>query len=117
MALTVLRRPLKQSCIYWPPAGRAWNEFGRPLSASPEEILCRWEDTAEEYVDAQGTTRVSSARVLVGQDLAIGGFLVLGSLDDLDSGDGPEDVGALEIRSFQKMPDMRAKNFLRVAVL
>ena len=114
----ILTKMLRQTCVYWAPAtsGR-FDNFGRPESADPVELACRWEDTAEEFIDAQGTRLISKAKVFVSQDLEVGGQLMLGELDDLDSDQAPPSTGATEIKSVMKTPDFRGKQYLRTVML
>ena len=110
----------KQDAVYWPPSSERFDEYGRPIVSDPVQLKVRWEDKAEEFIDAQGTKQVSSAKVIVGEDLEIGGLLMLGTLSDVDSS-FPEDPKSKfevkEIRMFEKIPDLKAKRYLRTAIL
>ena len=114
--MNYLSRILRQRCVYWPPTDAEFDKFGRPLAHNPREIRCRWEPTNEQVVDATGTTRSVSVKVLVDEDLAVGGFLKAGSLIGIGS-KTPQEAGALEIKSFQRTPDARAKRFLQIAFI
>ncbi len=114
--MNYLSRILRQRCAYWKPADDEFDKFGRPVAVLPREVRCRWEDTNEQFIDSTGTTRTSSAKVLVAEDLEVGGFLKLGSVHSVGPG-SPQEEGALEIRSFQRMPDARAKRLLRTVMV
>ena len=113
----LLTKMLKQTAVYWSP-GSGFDAYGQPVWGEPVELLCRWEDTNVEFIDPQGTRQVSQARVFVGQDLEVGGVLMLGSTADTDSSLDPKaNPGAFEIRSVSKAPDLRASRFLRTVML
>uniref|UniRef100_A0A6M3IQQ1 Uncharacterized protein n=1 Tax=viral metagenome TaxID=1070528 RepID=A0A6M3IQQ1_9ZZZZ len=110
---------LSQTAVYWgapQPDGGGGYTF-----ADAVEISCRWEDTSEMTRRADtGEETVASAVVYVNQDLAIGGFLYLGTLDDLDSGETVDPLtvaGAQEIMKLDKVPGRRADTFVREAWL
>ena len=109
---------LNQTAVYWasPVAdGRGGHTFTEGV-----EVSCRWEDKAVQFVAPTGEEELSRAMVFLGQDVDLGGYLFLGELDDLTSaaGEDPtEEDDAFIIRSFQKVSDLRAQNFLRTAIL
>jgi len=112
----VVARILKQKCVYWPPAGTgAFDAFGQPLSGTAQELDCRWEEKAENYIDAQGTERVSTVKVFLASDVQPGGFIALGALSGMGKDPQPAAQGAIEIKAFSKTPDRRARVFLRIA--
>lgn len=109
---------LKQTAVYW----------GTPVStgaggrtfADAVELDVRWEERHDMFIDAQGQEKQSSAVVFVDQDVDIGGYLFLGDLDDLSSGEEGDPMtvsGAYEIRQFDKIPDSKGTSFLRKAWL
>ena len=114
---------LKQTAVYWPltsidSAGTDFDNYGQPTVTTPMEISVRWEDKAEEFLDSLGTRRLSNAVVYVSQDVDVGGILMLGELTNIvDSVDIKENPGAWEIRRFDKVPNIRATEFLRTAFL
>lgn len=109
MSLIVKMR--KQDAVYWPLTG--FDAYGKPTYGEAQEIKVRWEDTQEEFVDAQGTKQVSRAKVYVGEDMAPGSMLILGVLSSTLDEDDPRASGALEVKSFAKLPNMKATEFLR----
>lgn len=114
--MSIITRMLKQTAVYWAPSGV--DEFGKPTWEEPEEISCRWEDVAEEYIDSAGDKQLSSAKVFVGEDVEVMGVLMLGELLDLESGSDPKDnSGAWEIRAYKCIPNLKANEFLRIAYL
>ena len=119
----IIARMRKQTAVYWPLAssdsgGDDFDDYGQPVVTDPIEISCRWEDVAEEFIDAKGTRQVSKSTVYVDQDVDVGGILMLGTEDDItDSTNIKENEGAWEIRRFDKLPNLRATEFLRTAWL
>jgi hypothetical protein len=117
--MSLVQRMLKhQTAVYWAPGATAWDEYGQPVSADPVELECRWEETNEEFIDAQGTRRVCSAKVYLGEDVEVGGKLMLGTLEEADAlGFLMTDDRVFEIRSFAKTPNRRQTEWLRLAFI
>lgn len=115
---TLLTDKLKQTAVFW---GNPQNDgAGGRTFDDPIELSVRWEQQQELFVDASGQESTSKAVVYVDQDVDIGGYLYLGDLDELSSAEesDPLTVGeAYEIRSFKKLPDIKADRFLRKAWL
>jgi len=110
----LLTDKLRQTTVYW---GNPQNDgAGGRTFDEPVELSVRWEQRQELFVDANGQESTSKAVVYVDRDVDIGGYLYLGDLDDLSSteeGDPLTVDGAYEIRSFKKLPDIKADRFLR----
>ncbi len=119
----IITKMRKQTAVYWAPGseesgGADFDEYGKPLYASPVEIDCRWEDVAEEFIDAKGTLATSRAIVYVDRDVRVGGVLMLGTLETgMDLDDAKQNEGAWEIRRFDKLPNLKATEYLRTAYL
>ena len=120
---SIIIKMLKQTCVYWALASGddvSYDDFGQPIVtiADPVEIDCRWEAENVEFIAADGTKQLSRAVVYVGQDVDVGGILMLGTEDDItDSTNIKENDGAWEIKSFGKLPNFRATEFLRTVYL
>ena len=125
--ITKMRR---QNAIYWPPAGA--DGYGQPTYGELVELILtdggvnyrvRWEDKSEQYLDAQGTTRTSSAVVYVPAlpgpaEIVVGGYLWLGVRADLTDEVYPRNnPGAGEVMRFEKIPNLKATEFLRTVYL
>jgi hypothetical protein len=115
---------LKQKAVYWPPqssesSGDDFDDFGQPLvSLDPIEIDCRWEDVSQEFIAANGTNQVSRALVYVGQDVTVGGILMLGELVDIiDPVNIKTNPNTWEIKRFDKLPNLKNTKYLRTAYL
>jgi hypothetical protein len=119
----IITKMKKQTAVYWPSetsesAGDAFDDYGKPVVADPIEIDCRWEDVSEEFSDATGTRQISRAKVYVDRDVDVGGILMLGELTDItDEVNIKENDGAFEIRRFDKLPNLKATEYLRTAFL
>jgi len=109
--------------VYWPPGsdesgGSDYDEYGKPLYASPVEIDCRWEDIIQEFVDERDETTFSRSLVYVDRDVKLRGVLFLGELTDVTDLVNPKsNEGAWEIRRFDKLPNLRNTETLRTAYL
>jgi len=103
---------LPQTCTYW--GAPVSSGFGGTTFSLPSPLPCRWEEKAEEFVDASGQTKVSRAIVYLSDDVEVGGYLFLGDVSTVD----PTSLdGAYNIQRYSKMPDIRAANYLRKAWL
>jgi len=119
----IITRMQKQICVYWPLAssdsgGDDFDDYGQPIVTTPIELNCRWEDVAEEFIDKNGTRQISHSKVYPDQDVDVGGILMLGTEDDItDLTNIKENDNAWEIRRFDKLPNLKATEFLRTAWL
>jgi hypothetical protein len=112
--MRLLTKMLKQTALYWEPDGS--DGYGAFKFKTPVEIKCRWEDCNEQGLGLDGKETMFDSTVFAGEDLRIGGLLLLATLADLDGvGEPPE--AAKRIRKFEKVPTIRARQFLRVAYL
>lgn len=117
--MNLLQGVLNQTATYWPPS-TGIDDYGQPILEAGVELMCRWEDTQEEFVAPNGEKEISRARVFLEQDVVVGGLLYLGGLDVTGASDfpaNPRDAGAMEIRSFQKTPDFDAVEFIRMVIV
>lgn len=103
---------LNQDITYWPTTG--YGGFGSNTFGSPVTIKGRWEEKSELIRDKTGSEVVSTTRVYLNQDIAMDGFLFLGTSVAAD----PTGLaGAYEIRQLSKIPDLRNLQSVRVAFL
>jgi len=118
--MSYITRNLKQTVLYWEKA--ASTGFGFNYSDAVE-ILGRWQDKQELFVDAQGRERRSIAVVYLNRDVNVGDYLYLGELEDLgDSSSAldisdPSAVESYEVKAFKKTPNLRATAWERKAWL
>jgi len=114
--MKLLKKMRKQFAVYWPPQGV--NDYGDPTWSDPVQLKVRWEDIEEVLVTARGETKESKSRVFVGQDVEEGGVLWQGTLASLTTLTEPfKNKGAGQIFAVTKAPDLKVKDFLRVAYL
>jgi hypothetical protein len=109
---------LKMRAVYWPPE-KEFDPHGKPINRYPQEIRCRWEDSFEQFIDGSGRMQMARAKVYVDRDLKVGGILWLGKLLNIDDeNNNPFDnPNAFEIKRFDKLPTLKATQFLRTAIL
>lgn len=110
--MSLLNRMRKQTATYWgspEPDGYGSYTFDTPIT-----LMVRWEDVSEVVQGANGESINSRSTVYVGQDVDVEGYLYLGTSSATD----PTEVdGAYRIRSFSKVPNLRASKYLRKAYL
>jgi hypothetical protein len=106
----------KQKCILWATTGR--DEYNRPTWTTPVEISCRWEDKIVEFLAPDGSRQLSNAIVYVDRDIELGSVLKLGALTSGIVEATPFDNDdVFEVRSFDKLPNLKATEFLRTVLL
>lgn len=114
--MRIINRMRKQWATYWPPVGA--DEYGQPTFGTPIELKVRWDDVTEAYFNKMGESRSSESQVFVGQDVEEGGVLWLGRLTEVTDPAKPfAQKKAFQIQKFEKVPTLRATQFLRVAWL
>lgn len=116
----IISKMRKQKAVYWSFA--SIDAFGDKQYDSAIEISCRWEDISQEYIDAQGEKKISNSIVYVDRDMSVGDLLMLGDLEDIDnsafdSNNPLDNNGVWEIKKSSKVPDLKAKEFLRMVYL
>ena len=122
-----IKKVTAQTAVYW--AAPSADGFGGMSFSDPVELTppngVRWDEKVQLIMDkgitSTGKEIVSNAVVLLNQDVEEQGYLYLGSLDDLDSGeqDDPLTVeGAYEIKQVEKIPLFKSTDeFVRKAYL
>lgn len=124
----IATRFLKQYAVYWERG--AEGPDGMPTTSAPVVLKCRWDDVAQEFVDANASREVSQSMVMVDREVKIGGWLMLwGTIADLAgaptstiiSGLASQDPNALDeaypIRQVMNNPTVSARETVRTAVL
>lgn len=121
MSFRIIKKALKQTCVYWPPVGSG--DDSQQTFGDPVEMKCRWTDHVEMIPDRSGQTWLSKAKVMTEIDVLVGGILWLGRLVELTDIQDPFANGtsvtapAWQIMRFDKIPTLDAKKFLRLAYL
>lgn len=134
--MTIIKKMLKERAFYWEPIGS--DENGRAIWETPIEIKCRWEDSAEEYMDRLGRSQTSNAMVYVDRELKEGGFLwyapfvtlhfddccesllTFDNCEPVVFGPKPDPVAnqdAWEIKRVFRLPTLSARQFVRRVAL
>jgi len=108
--MSLIKRMRKQKAVYW--ARGSPDVFAQFSFLPPVEVSCRWEDTEQEFLNPQGETQVSRSVVYVDRLMSLGDRLKQGELDSDVSLDD-----AVEIKRFDRLPNLRASEFLMVAYL
>ena len=116
-----------QTALYW--AAPVPNGFGGYTYSAPVEIAVRWDDVVTIFKDVgsqgparaeQGREVMSDAQLLVNQELAVGGRVLLARLTDFlpIQLQDPVALGAREIIKVGKNPLFRSKTeFVHTAYL
>ena len=110
-------KQLNQTALYWgSPSASGWGGYDWNDAV---EIDCRWEQASEKFINQTGEEVQSQAVVYLDQDVDVGGYLMLGDLDDISSSEAtPDDVdGAYAIQGFSKIPNVKGTEFERKAWL
>jgi hypothetical protein len=127
--MSLITRMRRQNAIYWPPT--VPDMWGAPGAGPLVELVrtpagnvrVRWEDTHELFIAADGTNATSRAKVFVpllpdGTEVVPGGWLWLGDRADLTDEATPNaNEGAYRIQGFEKKPNLRVTEFVRIAML
>jgi hypothetical protein len=98
--------------VYWQKMGSGPD--GRPVYADPVPVNCRWEDHQQEIVSMDGRKILSKGYILLGQFLAPGSLVMLGTMANFQSLPTYPRVptinqGAREILICNTTPDIKGK--------
>lgn len=113
--MSIIDRMRKQNAVHW--RRMTPDKYGKFSFAVPVEIECRWDDCAEEFRDTLGNLLVSSAVVYPDRDMVVGDMLRFGEMGSDTPDDPTELTDAFEVKRFEKIPNLRATKFLRIARL
>lgn len=109
-----LRRNLNQTISYWAPS--TVDAAGDITFSAPVEIKGRWEERTELFVTQNGEERRSRGVVYLDRDIVIDGFLMLGSTT-ASSLDPRDETSAFRILDFRKVPNLKATDYERRAII
>jgi len=117
--MRLITKMLKQWAVYWSLSSTEVDAYGQPTYGTYVEIRCRWQAHNEEVLNEQGVLKTSKAKVYVASDVDVGGVLWQGRLVDVPTSttEPKKNADAFEIIRFDKMPDLKCKQFLRTAYL
>ena len=108
----LLAGKLNQTATYWAPTG--YNRRSEQTFAAPVQISVRWDDVEETYTSPMGEQRRSKAKVLVDQDLRVGGYLQQGTSTETNPKGLPN---AFIINAFNRFPTVSGTEVVREAIL
>lgn len=94
------QRHMREQITYWPPAAN--DGFGGTGYGAAESRMCRWQDDAELFRDAQGREVTSQSIVYVSAPVIVGGKLFRGV-----SVAAVPPAGSLEVRQVGDSPDLK----------
>lgn len=107
-----MKLKLKQTATYW--ANPSNDGFNNYTFDSPAQVNVRWEDHQEKVVDENGIEIISKAKVFVDQDMESKEWLMLGTSSEVNP---QSEETAFEIIKFEKVPSLKADEFVRVVYL
>ena len=113
--MSLITRMCRQDAVLWTQSKA--DAFGRLGYAAPVQIRVRWEDSQKEFIGANGTKQISQAVVYVLQDVKPGDMIKLGTLTTSTNANPQKELGAKEIKAFDKLPTLRATQNLRTCYL
>lgn len=111
----MLTDTLNQTATYW--SAPVLDGFGTRTFAAPVLIKCRWEDRTNLRIYKNGEEINSRAVVYVGQEVQLGGYLVLGDHATTPVTDPQTLSAAYMIQDYKAVPSVDGKMFLRKAIL
>jgi hypothetical protein len=114
-----MRIRLPQFCVYWAPQGT--DKFGKPTLGEPVQLSCRWVEAMTETISKDATAVVARSRVTLRDRVEAGGWLMLGTLDDVAASSFRPTVkangGAHEIVNVSTTPNLKATQFVTTALV
>ena len=118
--MRIIKKVLKMRAAYWEPGSP--DDAGNKTFAAPVEIKCRWEERVQEFSGTNNEAMLSNAVVYVDRDVKTLGVLKLlevgQTLNGLTSTTNPfANDKAWEIKRFDKLPTIKATQFVRTAYL
>jgi hypothetical protein len=84
---SIFKRNLRQDAVHWPTS--TVNRTGGLVPGTAEQIKVRWERKQQLFIDEQGQESTSVAEVYTAKELTTEAWLMLGTLDDLESNEKP----------------------------
>ena len=113
--MSLIKRMRKQFAVLWIKTGS--DEFGAFTYDEPVEVKCRWDDCSTEYRDEKVDKAMSKSTVYPEVEVKIGDKMKVGELDSNTVLNPLDDDTALEVMGFEKIPNLKAKEFLLIAYM
>lgn len=106
----------RQKAVLWAKGG--YDGYGQPTAAEPVELSVRWVQRRAEMLDPQGNTITVDATVVVDREVAVGGVMWEGELEDwYDTGSAGQDSGLHRVAAYQETPDVKGRAVRRTVGL
>lgn len=116
MGIITRMRKQGQFAVYWERLGI--DAFGKPTYKAPIEMEVRFQDSNEEFIDNEGDRQISRAKVFPDRFVQLNDVLMEGKLVDLvDPLNPKKNPGAWEVRKSSRIPNLRNKEILFIALL
>lgn len=113
--MSIIVKMRRQTAIVW--RRGAADRYGKFAYEPPFQIACRWEDGRNQYDNAKGEIAFASAKMYPDQILAIGDRAIEGELDSTTPEDPAQMTGVVEIKRFDKTPNLKNTETLYTAYL
>lgn len=118
--MRIIRKVLKMRAAYWEPG--VPDDRGNRTFVAPVQIKCRWEERVQEFTGTNNEAMLSNAIVYVDRDVKLLGVLKLlevgQTVNTLTDPANPfANEKAWEIKRFDKLPTIKATQFVRTAYL
>jgi hypothetical protein len=112
---SIVLKVLRMDAVYWEPATAGDN--GRLVFKPPVALKTFWTEGSVEVTTPEKTTALAKAEIMTSIDTAVGGYLLLGSLDKIEHPTDPlRNKEAFRIIATAKQPPIReGKPILRRA--
>jgi len=98
-----------QKAVVWKQTGT--DNYGNPTVTSPTQILIRFDKQQGETLDTNSQVLKTVATIVLKEDIANGGIIWLGHIDDLPASPTP----LYEVIDFSKIVDVKGRHPRRVA--
>ena len=113
--MSIIVKMRRQKAVYWVPGKRLPD--GRATWADPVVIDCRWQEDNQVYRGTDGDEHVAAATVYTDRDVELDGALLLSDTAPTTDKNDPLKHGALLIKQFGKIPNLKNTQVLRTAYL
>lgn len=110
----IIKKVQRETLTYWAPDPiNPTNEFGEPNWLAPREYTCRWDDKVQQIQLADRSYVLSRCELITEVQLAVGGFVMLGTLNQITDWTVPKNnPGAYELIKVSRTPDIKNRRQL-----
>lgn len=115
--MSAISRIRKQKAI-WFRQGETYDSFGKRRFHEPVVFDCRWQDVAEEFVDATGSKVLSRSMVFCDREMKVGDILInKDACSAIDTTSPLANEDGYPIRKFDSIPNAKNTETLYIAYL